>query len=92
MILRKLENFIDFQFTQLFFQNKKDLAMKLWGMIENMVADPGESFGLKFIPSQCEIFRDLYPNRIVSFRSYPKKSFIPNQSELIIRMNPINPN
>ena len=35
-----------FSFTQLFFQNKKDLAMKLWGMIENMVMEVSELFNL----------------------------------------------
>ena len=30
-MLNKLDNFIDFQFTQLFFENKKDLAIKIWG-------------------------------------------------------------
>ena len=28
VILKKFENFIDFQFTQLFIQTKKDLVMK----------------------------------------------------------------
>ena len=46
MILRKLENLIDFQFTQLFFQNKKDLTMKLWGIISNMVTEVSELFNL----------------------------------------------
>ena len=38
--------FIDFQFTQLFFQYKNDLAMKLWGMIEDMVTEVSELFNL----------------------------------------------
>ena len=44
--LWKLKNFIDFQFTQLFFQNKKDLAIKLWEMIKNMVTEDFEHFNL----------------------------------------------
>ena len=44
MILRKFENFIDFQFTQLFSQTKKDLAMKLWGMIKNMLMKVSKVF------------------------------------------------
>ena len=46
MIVRKFENFIDFQFTQLFIQTKKALVMKLWGMIENMVTEVSELFNL----------------------------------------------
>ena len=44
VILRKFENFIDFQFTQLFIQTKKDLSMKLWGMIENMLMNVSKVF------------------------------------------------
>ena len=44
VILRKLENLIDFQFTQFNFQNIKDLAMKLWRLVENMLMEVSELF------------------------------------------------
>ena len=51
---------------------------------------PGESIGLKFIPSQSELFRYLYPSQCESFRTNSKNFFylvwwktVKNQSDLI---------
>ena len=58
-----------------------------------------ESFGLKFILNQSEIFRIIpefvYPTQTISFLSNPKKFFNTNQIEAhskSIRTNPVNPN
>ena len=57
-------------------------------MILKKINIPGESFGLKFIPNQSEIFLiipdNLYPRQINPNLCNPNKS---NQSELI-RINP----
>ena len=55
---------------------------------------PGESIGLKFIPSQSELFRYLYPSQRKSFRTNPKNGLyfvewktVKNQTDSI-RINP----
>ena len=63
---------------------------------------PGISFGLKFIPNQSDLFRNLFPRRSELIRVNPKKVFnlvrcnsvknqsvsIPVNPRLWIRMNP----
>ena len=51
---------------------------------------PGKSFGLKFIPNQSDLFRNLFPHESELIRVNPKKVFNPvwcnsvkNQSEAI---------
>ena len=55
---------------------------------------PGKSFGLKFIPNQSDLFRNLFPRQSELIRVNPKKVFnlvwcnsVKNQS-VSIRVNP----
>ena len=56
--------------------------------------NPGKSFGLKFIPNQSDLFRNLFPRQSELIRVNPKKVFnlvwcnsVKNQS-VSIRVNP----
>ena len=55
---------------------------------------PGKSFGLKFIPNQSDLFRNLFPRQSELIRVNPKKVFnltwcnsVKNQT-VSIRVNP----
>ena len=63
-------------------------------LFETMLFTSGESFGLKFIPNQSDLFRNLYPSQSKFIRVNPKKVFVlvrwksvENLSDLI-RVNP----
>ena len=62
--------------------------------IDNNRECPGKSFGLKFIPNQSDLFRNVFPRQSELIRVNPKKVFnlvwcnsVKNQS-VSIRVNP----
>ena len=79
-------NFFKFQ-IHLFFLKYNSLlhshnAITLLSRIKKknyiLTSFPGESFGLKFIPNQSDLFRNLYPSQSGSIRKNFSISFDPN--------------
>ena len=83
--------FIDFQFTQLFFQIKKDLAMKLWGMIKNMLMEMSEPVFVRInkkISKSADTFVSIY-SYINFLPIYFFKTIIILEKQLC-KLNPID--
>ena len=51
-------------------------ASDVWGLFSTWLTDyPCKSFGLKFIPNQSDLFRNLFPRQSELIRVNPKKVF-----------------
>ena len=60
--------------------NKKfseySMDRKFWEFVlKKLCLRPGKSFGLKFIPNQSDLFRNLFPRQSELIRVNPKKVF-----------------
>ena len=53
------------------------IVRKMANLSDESEGNPGKSFGLKFIPNQSDLFRNLFPHESELIRVNPKKVFNP---------------